>query len=115
MAFPYLEAAIGASVSHLLAVVAGVLLLSVLDLMCFVPMLGAVLLRKVNFVHDQVSSDIPGNPHAFDSCIISLFRTLPEPSNFNLVWTSVPLDKPLVVRGVLSVASCVAKQPFELA
>jgi hypothetical protein len=49
----------------------------------------------------QVTSDIPGNPHAFDDSVISLFRTLPELSNFNIVWTNLPLSEPLLLRGVL--------------
>ena len=48
-----------------------------------------------------MTSDIPGNPHAFDDSVISLFRTLPELNNFNIVWTSLPLSEPLVFKGSL--------------
>eukprot|EP01036_Dinobryon_divergens_P024316 gene24316-32753_t len=63
-------------------------------------MLAGILLGSIiPSLHSAVTSDIPGNPHAFDDCIISLFRTLPEPSNFNIVWTSLPLSMPLIIRG----------------
>ena len=54
--------------------------------------------------HSRVTSDIPGNPHAFDNELISLFNTLPEPSNFNMVWTNVEYTEPIVVRGQLPLA-----------
>ena len=82
------------------------LIISLLDLFCYVPMLGALVFRRFENLHKQVSSDIPGNPHAFDSAVISLFRTLPEPSNFNLVWTNLPYMDELVVRGSLPFARC---------
>lgn len=75
-----------------------VLLLALLNVICYVPMLGAVLM-KIQAFHRRVSSDIPGNPHMFDACIISMMRTLPEPSNFNLIWTNVPFAEPLILRG----------------
>lgn len=42
-----------------------------------------------------------GNPHAFDNSIISLMRTLPEPSNFNICWTGLPLNESLRICGEL--------------
>ena len=48
-----------------------------------------------------MTSDIPGNPHAFDDAVISLFRTLPELNNFNIVWTNLPLSEPLLMKGEL--------------
>ena len=78
------------------------LAVGVVELFIFVPRLAGILLGSiVPSLHSAVTSDIPGNPHAFDDCIISLFRTLPEPSNFNIVWTSLPLSMPLVIRGTV--------------
>ena len=84
-----------------------VLALTLCDLITMVPMVLLLLLKKFQFVHQQVSSDIPGNPHAFDTSIIAAFRTLPEPSNFNVVWTGLPLTQgPLVMRGQIPGARC---------
>lgn len=66
------------------------------------PVLASMLLRSHQQYHlFNVFSDIPGNIHVFDYSIISLFRTLPEPSNFNVVWTAVPLDEAVLIRGQL--------------
>lgn len=75
-------------------------------------MLLGMFLRSFGFsprlLHDRVTSDIPGNPHCFDTSIISLFRTLPEPSNFNLVWTAVPIKRNsiLIIKGQIPFARC---------
>jgi hypothetical protein len=86
-----------------LAIVAGaeVLFLALHDLLVYVPMFLRLLLRPRQSMHRIVTSDIPGNVHAFDNAVISLFRTLPEPNNFNLVWTRVPLDEDVVISGIL--------------
>lgn len=77
-------------------------LLSLVDFFCLVPMILKILLKNVQSLHRHVTSDIPTNAHAFDNCVISLFRTLPEPSNFNIVWTSVPLSdsNPILIEGL---------------
>ena len=74
-------------------------ILSILELIIYAPRIAGIILGNVQALHRFVTSDIPGNPHAFDDCIISLFRTLPEPSNFNIVWTSLPLGESLIIRG----------------
>ncbi len=76
-------------------VIGKVVTLSVLDLFAVAPMLLRIIMKGVPWLHSSVVSDIPGNPHAFDDSVISLFRTLPELSNFNIVWTNLPLDQPL--------------------
>ena len=78
-----------------------VVVAAILDLWFFAPSIARIMLKKAQFLHRSVTSDIPGNPHVFDRAIISLFRTLPELSNLNFVWTSVPLDEPIVIRGCL--------------
>lgn len=83
-----------------------VFVLSFVDLFAWAPMVFTLLLKKFDFMHPTVTSDIPGNPHAFDDSIISAMRTLPEPSNFNLVWTGLPLDEPLVIRGTVPPSRC---------
>lgn len=65
------------------------------------PIFWRLLFRKFEGNHTHITSDIPGNPHVFDFGIISAMRTLPEPNNFNLVWTRVPLSEDLIVRGQL--------------
>jgi hypothetical protein len=88
------------SESHLTAPVLliGLLVLAVVHIIAWTPFFLRILSKKQVF-HQTVSSDVPGNPHAIDDLIGCLFRTLPEPSNFNIVWTNVPLcDGPLVVR-----------------
>ena len=82
-----------------------VLLLGIVNLVLFAPMVGKLIFRKMSFLHRAVTSDIPGNPHAFDDCIISLMRTLPEPSNFNIVFTGMNYDKTLYVEGKLPPAT----------
>jgi hypothetical protein len=68
----------------------------------FVPtVLRVFIFRNVELLHKYPVSDIPGNPHSFGSAIISLFRTLPEPSNFNIVWTGLSFSEPLMIRGHL--------------
>lgn len=75
-------------------------LLGVCNVCSFVPTIVRVFMMKnVESFHKDVVSDIPGNPHAFSPAIISLFRTLPEPSNFNLVWTGLSYNEPLLIRG----------------
>lgn len=54
---------------------------------------------NVQYLHRRITSDIPGNPHCFDYVLISLYNTLPEPSNFNMVWTNVYYNEPLILRG----------------
>lgn len=61
------------------------------DLLIEVPTLFAILTNTFQFAHLRICSDIPGSTIAFHNAIISLFRTLPEPSNTNIVWTNVPL------------------------
>lgn len=75
-------------------------LLGICNVCSFVPTIIRVFMMKnVESFHKDVVSDIPGNPHAFSPAIISLFRTLPEPSNFNLVWTGLSYSEPLLIRG----------------
>lgn len=76
-----------------------VIVAGIIQLIIYVPMLFRLTFRKFESVHKAITSDIPGNPHAFDNLIISLFKTLPEPNNLNLVWTRVPLSQDTVVRG----------------
>jgi len=74
--------------------------LGICNVSSFVPTIIRVFLMKnVDSFHRDAVSDIPGNPHAFSNAIISLFRTLPEPSNFNIVWTGLSLKEPLLIRG----------------
>lgn len=75
--------------------------LAVASLFAAVPMLWRLVGGKQHPENKNVTSDIPGNPHCFDFSLISLLRTMPEPNNFNIVWTKVPLDEPLLVRGQL--------------
>lgn len=75
------------------------LVLGVINLIIYVPMFFRLLFRKKPWAHAEITSDIPGNPHVFNNLVISLFQTLPEPNNFNLVWTRVPLEEDLIVRG----------------
>lgn len=83
------------------------IVLAIVDLFVAVPMLFLLMLKKFQFVHKQVSSDVPGNPMAFHESVISAFRTLPEPSNFNIVWTGLPLATgPLVMKGKIPGARC---------
>eukprot|EP01031_Cornospumella_fuschlensis_P026150 gene26150-31579_t len=76
-------------------------LAAIISLFILVPMLLRLLPFKNLPIHQYVTSDIPGNPHVFDFSIISLLRTMPEPNNFNLVWTKVPLKEPLLMSGPL--------------
>lgn len=70
-------------------------------------MLFVLIFKKFQWVHKYVTSDIPGNPHAFDDSIISMMRTLPEPSNTNVVYTGLPLDKgPILLSGTLPGGRC---------
>lgn len=62
--------------------------LGLCNLIAWEPIVGG-LVFKSSFFHPVVTSDIPGNPHAFDNSLISCMRTLPEPSNFNVVWTGL--------------------------
>lgn len=89
-------------VSALCSVVCG----AIVELILFCPILGTLLLKKWQKMHQRVTSDIPGNPHAFDDSIVSLFCTLPEPSNFNIVWTGLPLEEDLMLVGTLPSARC---------
>lgn len=66
---------------------------SIVNLFIFIPNLYRVVNRKKDHVHANITSDIPGNPHAFSNIFVSFFRTLPEPNNINLVWTRVPLPE----------------------
>jgi hypothetical protein len=76
------------------------LFLGLANVCAFVPTIVRVfLLKNVESLHQDPVSDIPGNPHAFSPAIISLFRTLPEPSNFNVVWTGLTLSEPLLIKG----------------
>lgn len=77
-----------------------IVLVSLGNFFLAVPFLFAIICKRWQYLHDRVTSDIPGNPHAFDDCVISLFRTLPEPSNFNVVWTSIDLTRsPIRIKG----------------
>jgi hypothetical protein len=80
-------------------ILAEIFALGVLELIIYVPMFFRLTFRNFQFVHQTICSDIPGNPHVFNLLIISLFQTLPEPNNFNLVWTRVPIEKDVLVRG----------------
>jgi hypothetical protein len=73
--------------------------IGVLDFFFAAPRLAVILFPRLKFLHQNITSDIPGNPHCFHKCIISLFRTIPEPSNTNLVWTGLPLSEPMLIRG----------------
>lgn len=82
-----------------------VIVLGVANVVSFVPTIARVFIMKnVDSYHKDPVSDIPGNPHAFSPAIISLFRTLPEPSNFNIVWTGLTLKEPLLIKGALPMA-----------
>jgi hypothetical protein len=77
-----------------------IIIVSLADFFTLLPILLAIVFKGFQSLHRHVTSDIPGNPHAFDDAVISLFRTLPEPSNFNLIWTGIPLQGQAVrVRG----------------
>lgn len=79
--------------------------LAIANVSAFVPTIVRVfLLKNVESLHKDPVSDIPGNPHAFSPAIISLFRTLPEPSNFNIVWTGLNLSEPLLIRGDIPIS-----------
>ena len=83
------------------------ILLIFIDLFALVPMLFILIFKKFQFVHKYVTSDIPGNPHAFDDSIISMMRTLPEPSNTNVVYTGLPLNNgPLLLTGTIPGGRC---------
>lgn len=84
--------------------VSEIVFLAIADLLIYVPLLFRLTFRNFKFVHDEITSDIPGNPHVFNLLIISLFQTLPEPNNFNLVWTRVPLDEDIIVRGKIPIS-----------
>jgi hypothetical protein len=58
----------------------------------------------VQYFHRDVTSDIPGNPHVFGNMLISLYNTLPEPSNFNMVWTNIHYREPIIIRGRIPTA-----------
>jgi hypothetical protein len=95
----------GASTGNMMYFLLLVPLHGLLNLICYVPMVGKMIFRKKQFLHRAVTSDIPGNPHAFDDCIISLMRTLPEPANFNVCFTGMDLAKPFRVEGALPLAT----------
>jgi len=76
--------------------------LALLDFCAAAPViLRLFLFNKWEAFHKEVTSDIPGNPHAFSAAVISLFRTLPEPSNLNLIFSGLPLGEALVISGQL--------------
>lgn len=102
-----------------MAVIVGieVLLSAFINICIRVPTCFALLLRRFQFPHKNVSSDIPGNPHAFDNSIISSFRTLPEPCNTNIVWTNISYDKngcDLLITGSLPFARCNSLSVYEV-
>lgn len=72
---------------------------SLINLIIWVPFLLRFAFKKLNTFTDGVTSDIPGNMHAFDDSLISAFRTLPEPNNFNVVYTNLDLSKDVVITG----------------
>lgn len=80
-------------------------LLGLINLVLYAPIVGRLMFRKVQWLHQEVTSDIPGNPHAFDDAVISLMRTLPEPANFNVCWTGILLGEPIKIDGVLPPAT----------
>ena len=71
------------------------------DFFILIPFMLRMLFKPVQFLHQYVTSDIPGNIHYFDPAVVCLFRTLPEPSNFNLINTRIPLhdNDVVIVRG----------------
>jgi len=77
-----------------------IFIVSIVNLIICISIIRKILL-KFQWFHQNVTSDIPGNPHVFDFSVISLMRTLPEPSNTNIVWTRVPLKEPILIRGRL--------------
>ena len=89
--------------TFLLGIAGGeIVFVALIDLCSFVPtLLRVFLLKNIDACHNDAVSDIPGNPHAFSPAIISLFRTLPEPSNFNIIWTGLSLSEPLLLRGTI--------------
>jgi hypothetical protein len=96
----------GSSSFDLLITGSLILLFGLVNLICYVPMVGKMLFRKNQYLHRSVTSDIPGNPHAFDDAIISLMRTLPEPANFNVCWTGIVLGgNPFRIEGVVPPAT----------
>jgi hypothetical protein len=80
-------------------IVAEIIAIGIVELILYVPMFFRLLFRKFSFVHSDITSDIPGNPHCFNLLVISMFQTLPEPNNFNLVWTRVPISEDILVKG----------------
>eukprot|EP01039_Chlorochromonas_danica_P004843 gene4843-5310_t len=85
-------------------VIVGILLalpVAIASIFALMPILWRLVGSRNHPVHETVTSDIPGNPHVFDFSLISLLRTMPEPNNFNIVWTKVPFEEPLLVRGQL--------------
>eukprot|EP01038_Epipyxis_sp_PR26KG_P013315 gene13315-17838_t len=79
-------------------------IISISNFIVLIPLIPLIFFKSLKslFNYNFVTSDIPGNPQAFDYSIISLFSTLPEPSNTNLVWISVPYSRgTLLVKGRL--------------
>lgn len=78
------------------------------DLCIYVPVLFRIFTTAFQFAHQRVTSDIPGNPHAFHTAVISFFRTLPEPNNTNVIWTNFQLTGTggYIVRGRAPFARC---------
>ena len=71
------------------------------NLFLWVPFLMRLVFKRVTSLADGATSDIPGNVHAFDDSVISAFRTLPEPNNFNVVYTGLDVSSDMVVRGTV--------------
>lgn len=92
---------LGRSALNIAAYLIIILLVGVTNLICYAPMVGKLIFRKVSAFHQDATSDIPGNPHAFDDCVISLMRTLPEPSNFNICFTGMDFSRPLIMEGAV--------------
>jgi hypothetical protein len=80
-------------------IIVEIIAIGIVELILYVPMFFRLLFRKFSFVHSDITSDIPGNPHCFNLLVISMFQTLPEPNNFNLVWTRVPISDDILVKG----------------
>lgn len=75
--------------------------LSFYNFFMYVPSLARCIFKNFKFIHKDVASDIPGNPHSLDPAMISLLRILPEPSDFTCIWTGIYYDEPMIMKGIL--------------
>jgi hypothetical protein len=72
---------------------------SIINLFMWMPFLLRLVFKKAAPLAKGAVSDIPGNVHAFDDAIISAFQTLPEPNNFNVVYTGLSVSQDMIIKG----------------